>query len=102
LAVNAVALTGEVAAIDALRHTPAGVPIVGFTVRHQSAQPEAGQARRTGFEILVMAVGEAARAAARLQVGEHIGIEGFLAARARKGVQVGRELVLHVTKFTES
>lgn len=97
MAANAVALTGVIVAIESLRHTPAGVPIVGITLRHQSAQTEAGMARQTVFDVAAVVMGEAAQSAAHYRPGDAIAVRGFLAARNYKGAQVGTQLVLHVT-----
>lgn len=97
MSANSVALTGEIASIETLRHTPAGVPIVNFTLRHRSQQIEAGGARLAAFDVAVVAAGEVAQTAARFRPGEQIALQGFLAARSHKGAQVGTQLVLHVT-----
>ena len=44
---------------DALRYTPAGMPIVNAVLQHRSQQMEAGIARLSEFEIAAVAAGGA-------------------------------------------
>jgi primosomal replication protein N len=90
---NSVVLSGTVLRIDVLRHTPAGTPVLDFTLAHSSSQVEAGHARQVEFEVQAMAVGELATRLASRHAGERISIAGFLASRARRSSQ----LVLHAT-----
>jgi primosomal replication protein N len=94
---NEVELSGRVVGREALRHTPAGIPILTFTVKHESTQIEAGISRQVGFEVEAMAVGEVARRmdADALQAGRSVHLQGFLASRSR----LSTRLVLHVNRF---
>jgi len=58
---NQLTLAGTLVARDALRYTPAGVPIVSFRVAHASQQSEAGAARQVEMEMACVAVEERAR-----------------------------------------
>ena len=86
-------LSGTVSKIDVLRHTPAGVPILDFSLAHASSQIEAGHARQVDFEVPAMAVGELATRLANKHPGDPISIAGFLASRGRRSTQ----LVVHAT-----
>jgi primosomal replication protein N len=78
---------------DALRFTPAGVPIVRFRVAHASQQREAGAERQVEMEMACIAVEGLARLVAAAALGAELMTTGFV---ARKG-KSSRQLVLHVT-----
>ncbi|TAK92216.1 MAG: primosomal replication protein N [Burkholderiaceae bacterium] len=78
---------------DALRYTPAGVPMVSGKLQHQSAQTEAGQPRETGFEITAVAAAEQADAALAIPLNQACRVTGFLNRKSRNS----RTLVLHIT-----
>ena len=91
---NAVALSGEIAAIEPLRHTPAGIPLVNFKLLHKSRQVEAGYKRQVDCEIAGVAVGEIAVGMSRMRQGHLVSVEGFLNRKNRMSAQ----LILHVTR----
>jgi primosomal replication protein N len=92
---NEVQLSGEVVGREALRHTPAGIPILTLTVKHESMQVEGGMSRQVGFEVEAMAVGDVAQRMDTLQAGRKVRLRGFLATRSR----LSTRLVLHVNQF---
>lgn len=92
---NRVVLTGRIAEMDALRYTPAGLPLMAFRIGHVSEQVEAGFRRRVECEIPAMAMGEPAQAVAGCKAGDSIKAEGFLARKS----QHSRQLVLHLNKI---
>jgi primosomal replication protein N len=94
---NEVELSGQVVGREALRYTPAGIPILAFTVKHESMQVEGGISRQVGFEVEAMAVGEVAQRmdADALQAGRNVRLQGFLASRSR----LSTRLMLHVNRF---
>ena len=92
---NRLELSGEVTTLEALRHTPAGIPILAFTVRHVSIQNEAGMKRQAECEIPVMAMAELAKKAVALKPGDHVKVAGFL---ARKSLRNDRP-VLHLNEL---
>ncbi len=89
---NLLTLTGIVAELEALRYTPAGVPLLGLRIRHESQQIEAGAARRVNVEMTAVAIGEVAQDISALSSGSRISVEGFL---ARKSPQ-SNQIVLHI------
>ena len=91
---NEVALTGELAAIEALRYTPAGIPILGFRLLHRSQQFEAGSKRQVECEMNGVAMAEVAVAMSRYQVGRAVRVKGFMNRKNRMSTQ----LVLHATE----
>ena len=90
---NEIALTGELAAIEALRYTPAGIPILGFKLLHRSQQTEAGLKRQVDCEVNGVAMAEVAVAMSRHKVGQAVQVKGFLNRKNRMSAQ----LILHVT-----
>ena len=83
---NQVALTGLARVTEALRYTPAGVPVLELTLEHGSRQ-SAG-----GFERDVRCVAPAASELANRLDGRVITAHGFLAARSLRNPK----LVLHI------
>jgi primosomal replication protein N len=92
---NAVTLTGEIVGADALRHTPAGIPIVQFTLAHRSQQIEAGFKRQVECEVTCVALGDPAAELSRVQAPAKASVTGFLNRKNRMSAQ----LVLHATKI---
>lgn len=91
---NAVALSGALVAIEPLRHTPAGIPLLNFRLAHKSQQIEAGYKRQVECEMNGVAIGDTAVEISRLQTGQAISVSGFLNRKNRMSAQ----LILHVTK----
>ena len=92
---NEVRLSARVIARETLRHTPAGIPILVLTLRHESRQVEGGMPRQVEFEIEAMAVGELAQSMNSVEAGTAVQVTGFLASRSRLSSRV----VLHVNEF---
>jgi primosomal replication protein N len=80
---------------ESLRYTPAGVPMVGLKLAHQSSQREAGAERQVEFEMAAVAADAVALRMSRVPLGVTLRLDGFLAPRRRNV----RSLVLHVTGF---
>jgi len=91
---NRLELGARVLEIDALRHTPAGIPILHMRLAHESEVSEAGHPRRVELEIPAVALGEMALLLSDAPLGCGMDVEGFLAP-SRKG---SSRLVLHVTR----
>jgi primosomal replication protein N len=92
---NQVCLGGRLVERSALRHTPAGLPVLEFRIAHASRQLEADVARQVECEVAAVALGQAGELLAAAPLGIAVVASGFLAAR---GVRA-RQLVLHVTKI---
>ena len=93
MAVNAVSLTGQLAGIESLRHTPAGLPLLNFKLAHRSLQVEGGYKRQVECEVTCVALGEAATQLSRVKAGADVKVTGFLNRKNRMSAQ----LVLHAT-----
>ena len=83
------------AELKALRHTPAGVPVVEFRLRHASERVEAGARRKVDAEIDAVAFEAQARLLAAGALGRQLKAEGFLCAKSRQS----KKPVLHVTNI---
>lgn len=92
-ACNEVRIAGELIERAALRYTPAGVPVVNFTLRHASRQTEAAAPRLVECEIQAVALGQQSEFIAAAPLGTGLEVSGFLAAKSLRN----RQPVLHVT-----
>ena len=92
---NRIGLTAALIEREAIRYTPAGIPIVGLRLSHQSVQREAGADRTVEMEISAIAADRVALRIDRVALGTELKLEGFLAPRRRNV----KALVLHVTEF---
>ena len=90
LSLNKLVLSGSVTAIEPLRYTPAGLPLLSFVLHHVSEVSEAGLKRKVECEVNAVILGELANTA--LQLGSQIKAAGFLAKRSAKSTQ----LVMHI------
>jgi len=80
---------------DALRMTPARVPVVAFKIRHSSVQVELDVERNVTCEMNALAIGPLAQQIAAMPMGVEMLLEGFLAARSARH----QSPVLHIQKF---
>lgn len=92
---NRVLIAAQLVSLEALRYSPAGVPIVSASARHQSIQLEAGHPRQVTCQLALLVVGESARRFAALAPGVTLELAGFLSARHRNSPA----LVLRVSEF---
>ena len=88
-------LSGNLIELDALRHTPAGIPVVNFRLSHSSDQIEAGAQRAVQCEVAGLAFEREARLMAAAKLGMQVKVTGFLAGRSRES----KQLVLHATNI---
>lgn len=92
---NRLVLAGEVTEVAELRYTPAGIPLLAFTLRHASQQSEAGMKRQVECEVSAIAMAQLAEQARHLRVGSQARVAGFL---ARKSLN-SRQLILHINEL---
>ena len=92
---NSVSLRGRLIELDALRYTPAGVPIVKFRLAHESSQAEAGAVRKVDCELAGVAFEAEAKLLAGAKLGAQMSITGFLDRKGRSS----RQIVLHATRI---
>lgn len=92
---NQVVLTGVIAEMDALRYTPAGLPLMALKIGHMSEQTEAGFKRKVECEVPAIVMGDPAQTVAGWKIGDSVKVEGFL---ARKSLH-SQQLVLHLNRI---
>ncbi len=90
---NRVELTGILIERQALRFTPAGVPVGECVIAHQSEQLEAGISRRVECEVQAIALGDTANWLQAATPGMGVRVSGFMAPKSRNG----KQLRLHIT-----
>jgi len=91
---NEFRVQGRLVELDALRFTPAGIPILSFKLEHASTRMEAGAARKVACEIEALAFEADARLLATATLGMELKLEGFMDRKSRNS----RKLVLHVRR----
>jgi primosomal replication protein N len=93
--VNRLRLRAALVGRGALRHTPAGLPVIELELQHASQVVEAGLERNLQFSLEAVALGEVALRLEKLAPGVELELEGFLAPRSRRTSR----LRVHVTQF---
>ncbi len=90
---NTLVIVATVQAIEPLRYTPAGLPLLRLQLQHDSEQQEAGLNRKVQCQLAAVLIGE--KANLTLQSGDQIKVKGFLAQRSAKSTQV----VMHIQEI---
>ncbi|MET0320906.1 MAG: primosomal replication protein N [Duganella sp.] len=93
---NQLQFTALIAERDALRYTPAGMPIINAVLQHRSQQMEAGIARLSEFEISAVAAGEISGTFGAAPLGGVYRFTGFLNKKTRNS----KSLVFHIIDFS--
>jgi primosomal replication protein N len=91
---NRLVLTAQLVARAALRYTPAGLPALDLSLKHESQVTQEGQPRTVSLEIKARAVGGITQRLAGLELGSEHGFAGFLGS-----MRNGRGVVFHVTEL---
>lgn len=92
---NQLVLTAGIIERQPVRYTPAGVPVVGMTLAYAGEVLEAGSPRQLRFELPAIAVGDTALAIERVEMGQSVVWQGFLAPKK----QGAKQFEFHVTTF---
>jgi primosomal replication protein N len=77
-----------------MRYTPAGLPALDLSLRHESQVLQDGQPRKVSMEIKARAIGEITQRISALELGSTHGFAGFLGSQRN-----GRGIVFHVTEI---
>jgi primosomal replication protein N len=93
--VNQFQFVATIAEREAMRYTPAGIPIVSAKLQHGSQQVEAGVQRQVEFEIAAIAAGEISGRFSQAELGTAFRFTGFLTRKNRNS----KSLVFHITDF---
>ncbi len=91
---NRLVLQAQLVARAAVRYTPAGLPALDMSLKHESEVTQDGQPRKVSMEIKARAVGEITRRLQALDMGSTHGFAGFLGSQRN-----GRGIVFHVTEL---
>jgi primosomal replication protein N len=91
---NHLVLTACINAIQALRHTPAGIPALDLELEHESQVLEAGQPRQARAVVKAVAFAAQAERLAKQALGSGWTFSGFIAAGRN-----GKGLVFHIQGF---
>ncbi len=91
---NRLVLTAQLVERGALRYTPAGLPAVDLSLKHESSVTQDGQPRQVSVEIKARAIGEITQRLAGVEMGSTHGFAGFLGSQRN-----GRGVVFHVTEL---
>jgi primosomal replication protein N len=91
---NRVMLKAQLVQRGAVRYTPAGLPALDLSLKHESEVSEAGLPRKVSMEMRAVAIGEITRQLAQLSIGTQIDCTGFLSAHRN-----GRGLMFHITQI---
>jgi primosomal replication protein N len=94
---NRVQLDAGIVERDALRMTPAAVPVLEGRLSYEGDIVEAKLPRRIEFELGFVGIGPVAQALGQAQLGKRYRFDGFLARKSRHT----QKLVLHVQGFEE-
>ena len=77
-----------------MRYTPAGLPALDLSLKHESEVTQDGQTRKVWFEIKARAIGAITQRVSGLELGSTHGFAGFLGSQRN-----GRGVVFHVTEL---
>ena len=91
---NRLVLSAQLVERAALRYTPAGLPALDMSLKHESTLTQEGQPRKVSMEIKARAVGDITQRLMRLELGSEHGFAGFLGSQRN-----GRGTVFHVTEL---
>lgn len=91
---NRLVLSAQLVQRGAMRYTPAGLPALDLSLKHESQVTQDGQPRKVSVEIKARAVGEISKQLALLEMGSEHGFAGFLGSQRN-----GRGVVFHVTEL---
>jgi primosomal replication protein N len=89
---NRLVLSAQLVAKGAMRYTPAGLPALDLSLKHESEVSENGTPRKVSLEIKALAIGEITVALSAVALGSGGEFAGFLAA-----LRNGRGLRFHIT-----
>ena len=91
---NRLVLTAQLVERGAVRYTPAGLPAVDLSLKHESEVTQDGTPRRVSLEIRARGIGSIAQRLLGLPIGSTHGFAGFLGPQRN-----GRGIVFHVTEL---
>ncbi|WJF88945.1 primosomal replication protein N [Paraburkholderia bonniea] len=94
---NRLQLTASIVEREAVRYTPAGVPVASCTLQHHTEVVEAGIPRQVELTLPAVAAGEVSGKMEGCAMGIPMLFTGFLAKKHRNA----RTLVFHITELQD-
>ena len=91
---NRLVLTAQLVERGVVRYTPAGLPALDLSLKHESEVTQDGQPRKVSMEIRARAVGQITQRVSGIEIGSTHGYAGFLGSQRN-----GRGVVFHVTEL---
>jgi primosomal replication protein N len=91
---NRLVLSALLVERGALRYTPAGLPALDLSLKHESEVMQDGALRKVSLEIKGRALGQITERLVGLELGSAHGFAGFLGSQRN-----GRGVVFHVTEL---
>ena len=91
---NRLVLTACLIERGSLRYTPAGLPALDLSLKHESQVSQGGGQRQVSMEIKARAVGDITARLSQLELGSTHGFAGFLGSQRN-----GKGIVLQVTEL---
>jgi primosomal replication protein N len=91
---NRLVLDAQLVERGAMRYTPAGLPAIDLSLKHESTVMQDGQPRQVSVEIRARGIGEITARLAQLEIGSSHGFAGFLGSHRN-----GRGVLFHVTEL---
>ena len=89
---NRLVLSATLAERAALRYTPAGLPALDLSLKHESEVSEDGQPRTVSMEMRAVAIGQVTKVLSVLELGAAALYAGFITSSRNK-----RGLLFHIT-----
>jgi primosomal replication protein N len=89
---NRMVLSATLVARAAPRYTPAGLPALDLSLKHESEVSEDGMPRKVSMEIKALAIGAVTQVLAPLVLGTECLFAGFITSTRN-----GRGLLFHIT-----
>jgi len=77
----------------AMRYTPAGIPALDLSLKHESEATESGQTRKVFLEVRAVVFGELTHRVGAMEIGTACGFAGFIGSQRN-----GRGVLFHVTE----
>ena len=94
---NRLVLSAQLVERGALRYTPAGLPALDLSLKHESEVSENGVPRKVSLEIKALGIGEITVVLSSMALGTAGQFGGFLAA-----LRNGRGMRFHITSVDPS
>lgn len=87
-------LDATLAERGAMRYTPAGVPALDLSLKHESSVMESGHPRKISVEIRALVLGELTHKLSTMEIGTTCGFAGFIGSQRN-----GKGVLFHVTEI---